>query len=101
MMSAKEKKERTQARKAYAKKDSTSIRFSQNEREFIQKKASEKGVSASAFVRECVMHGDEALTPYQKMKLQNVVNTAYEVIKDSDPEKAHAMLQEVQGIWMK
>ena len=53
----------------------------------------------SEYVREKAKHADEGLTPYQKMKIQNLVNTAYDEIKNIDPDKAQAMMQEVQDIW--
>lgn len=99
MISQKEKDKRTQKRRKEAVKSSTSIRFSVNERMMIQKKADENNMAFSEYVREKVKHADEGLTPYQKMKIQNLVNTAYDEIKNTDPDKAQAMMQEVQDIW--
>ena len=99
MISQKEKDKRTQKRREDAVKSSTSIRFSVNERAMIQKKAGEKGMVFSEYVRKKAIHADEGLTPYQKMKIQNLVNTAYDEIKNTDPDKAQAMMQEVQDIW--
>ena len=99
MRSQKEKDKRTQKRREDAVKTSTSIRFSEKEKLLIQKKADECGMGFSEYVREKVKHADEGLTPYQKMKIQNLVNTAYDEIKNTDPDKAQAMMQEVQDIW--
>lgn len=99
MISQYEKDKRTQKRHEESVKTSTSIRFSAKEREMIQEKADECGMGFSEYVREKAKHPDQVLTPYQKVKIQNLVNIAYEQIKDSDPDKAQAMMKEVQDIW--
>ena len=99
MISQKEKDKRTQKRREDAVKSSTSIRFSEKEKLLIQKKAVEKGMALSEYVRDKVKHADEGLTPYQKMKSQNLINTAYNIIKDTNPEKAEQLRKEMNEIW--
>ena len=99
MMNQKEKEKRTNVRKGSAVKDSTSIRFSENEKKIITEKAVEKGKHFSEYVRDCALHGDQALTPYQKAKIQNVINTAVDTIMETDPEKAETMRKEMLDVW--
>ena len=99
MISQEEKKIRTEERKEKANKQSTSIRLSPNDREKIQKNASAKGMKPSEYIRDCALHGSDGLTPYAKMKVQNLVNTAYEQLKTTDPENAKALMMEVQEVW--
>ena len=99
MISQEEKKKRTEERKDEANKISTSIRLSPNDRKVIQEKASAKGMKPSEYIRDCALHGSDGLTPYAKMKVQNLVNTAYEQIKATDPENAEAMMKEMQEVW--
>ena len=99
MLNKEERRKRTQERKEAAKKDSTSIRFSDPERDIITKKAKEKGVCFSEYVRDCSLHGGDPLSPSDKMRIQNIVNNAYEIIKASDPEKAKELEKEMSDIW--
>ena len=99
MISQKEKDKRTQKRREDAVKSSTSIRFSEKEKLLIQKKADEHNMKFSEYVRDKVKHADEGLTPYQKMKSQNLINTAYDLIKDTNPEKAEQLRKEMNEIW--
>ena len=99
MMSQDEKRKRTQERKEAAKKDSTSIRFSDPERDIITQKAKEKGVCFSEYVRDCSLHGGDPLSPSDKIRIQNVVNDAYEIIKTSDPKKAKELEKEMSYLW--
>ena len=99
MNSQEEKKIRTEERKAKATKESTSVRLSPNDRKEIQKKASAKGMKPSEYIRDCALHGGGGVTPYAKMKIQNLVNAAYEQLKTTDPENAEALMMEVQEVW--
>ena len=99
MISQKEKQKRTQERTAAATKESTSIRLSQNDRDIIQKKADAAGMKMTEYVRDCALHGSESVSPYAKMKLQNLINAAYEQIRETDPVRAQALLEEVKDVW--
>lgn len=66
MKSQAEKRKRTQARKEAARKDSTSIRFSENDKAVIRDKAAGKDMQFSEYVRHMAVHGDEGLSPAKK-----------------------------------
>ncbi|MCR4646305.1 MAG: DUF6290 family protein [Oscillospiraceae bacterium] len=100
MMSQKEKFERTQERKEAATKKSTSVRLSDNEKKIINQKAKEKGMNASEYLRDCGLHGGESISPYAKLKIQNLVNAAYDELNATNPEKAKALLEEVKEVWI-
>lgn len=99
-MSKNDKKmERAMQQREAARGKSTSIRFSDNDRKIIAEKAEAKNMSFSEFVRDSAVHGKEGLSPYAKTRIQNMINEAYEVLKESDPEKAAKMEMEMKDVW--
>ena len=82
-----------------ARGKSTSIRFSDHDKKTISEKASEKGMGFSEYVRDRASHGESNLSPYAKICIQNLINDAYDTIRDSDPDKAQKYEEEMTKIW--
>lgn len=80
-------------------KDTTSVRLNDEEKRFLDEKAKEKGMSRSAYIREKALHGEDGLTPEMMIRMQNLVNEAFETIKYADMDKALFMEQEVNELW--
>ena len=99
MKSQAEKRKRTQERKDAARKDSTSIRFSENDKKIIRDKAAVKDMQFSEFVRLMAVHGDDGLSPAKKVFLQNFANEACEAVEESAPEKSKSIKRKAEEIW--
>ena len=96
MVSEAAKKRRTEERRESERKKSTSIRFSDKERQIIIEKAQTKGMNFSKYVQHMAVHGDEGLSPAAKVKIQNVVNIAREIGEHGDPEQVKVLQKKLQ-----
>lgn len=99
MISQATKRQRTEERRKAERKKSTSIRFSDKERQIINEKAQTKGMNFSKYVQYMAVHGDEGLSPAAKVKIQNVVNIAREIGEHGDPEQVKVLQKEANDIW--
>ena len=99
MKSSEEKRQRAAMQKEAAEKKSTSIRFSANDRKIINEAAAKKEMGFSEYVRDRDVHGESGLTPYEKAQMQTLMNTAYDIIKESDPEKAKQLQKGMAEVW--
>lgn len=98
-MDQNDKRKRTMERRAAAQKKSTSIRFSENDRKIIDKKATAKGMERSEYIRHMAVNGADGCTPYQRAIIQNIVNRAYETTKKYDSDEAKRIELEAKKIW--
>lgn len=66
----------------------------------IEKEAKEKfGGNISDDINYRLKHFKAPLTPVIMVKVQNLVNTAVDTVKDTDPSKADKMQKEVDDLW--
>lgn len=66
----------------------------------IEKEAKEKfGGNVSVDINYRLKHFETPLTPVIMAKLQNIVNTAVDTVKITDPGKADKMQDEVNDLW--
>ena len=82
-----------------SQKDTTSIRLNDEQKRILDEKAKERGVSRSTYIRDRALHGDEGLTPETMVRIQNLVNEAFEAIRYADVDKAISMEMEVNELW--
>ena len=61
-----------------------SIKLSPLQAETIQKKADEKNMSFSSYMVDCAEHGQQGLTPLIAVKVQEIINMAYEIVDSID-----------------
>ena len=76
----------------------TSVRMTENQYALIEKQAKEKSMSISAYMIEAAVHSGNT-SPRQLVRMQNLVNQAYEIIKSEDPKLAEQMREEAAEIW--
>ena len=74
------------------------FKVSKNEEEIILRNAKEEGLNFSSFCIARAMQR-KALTPVLIVKIQNLVNIAYRIIKDSEPDTAKYIKKEMEEIW--
>lgn len=79
----------------------TSIRMSETEKETIQRKAAEKGVSVNKFIVNASLRAEKSLTPEIIVGVQNITNHAYEIVKESNASEAKKIQKEVNALWQK
>lgn len=82
------------------KTKSTTLRMTENQYAFIEKKAKEQGMSFGSYIVNKAIHGDN-LSPELVVRIQDVMNIAYRIIQDSEPETAKYLRGEMTAIWSK
>lgn len=81
------------------KKLPTAIRLSPNERRIVEEKAKAMEMSVTGYIRHMAVHGEESVSPKAMTKIQNLVNHAHDVVKETNPDEALALEEEANEIW--
>ncbi len=61
-----------------------SIKLSPLQAESIQKKANEKRMTLSSYMLDCALHGNQGITPYMAVKMQEMVNIVNDIADSLD-----------------
>lgn len=77
----------------------TSLRMTEEQYQAIQKMANEKKMSMGGYIVDSAIHSQKSVTPEIMVNIQNLVNTACAVIKESAPDKAEKMEKEAKKLW--
>lgn len=77
----------------------TSLRMTEEQYQAIQKMADEKKMSMGGYIVDSAIHSQKSVTPEIMVNIQNLVNTACAVIKESAPDKAEKMETEAKKLW--
>lgn len=83
---------------AEKKTRSTTLRMTENQYALIERKAKEKGMSVGSYIVNKAVHG-ENLSPELVVRMQDVMNIAYRIIQDNEPETAKYLRGEMTAIW--
>ena len=92
-------------RKEFEKKGKvTSIRLTEEELIEFTEAAEKEGLTLGGYLRECARHRNDSLNPCLLVHMQNVMNTAVELIYRYEPqnkETAEKMEKEMEELWSK
>ena len=92
-------------RKDFEKKDKvTSVRLTEEEHIEFTEAAEKEGLTLGGYLRECARHRNNSLEPCLLVHMQNVMNTAVELILRYEPQntKTVEMLEkEMEELWNK
>lgn len=77
----------------------TSLRMTEEQYQAIQKMVNEKKMSMGGYIVDSAIHSQKSVTPEIMVNIQNLVNTACAVIKESAPDKAEKMEKEAKKLW--
>jgi len=86
-------------KKESEKKKPTAIRLSDDERRIVEAKAKAKGMPLSSYITFMAVHGEHGITPEVLVRIQDIVNHALEIIKQSDYHEAALLQMEVNDLW--
>ena len=78
----------------------TSVKMTQSDHELLEQRARECGKKIGPYIVETAVRADKSITPETVAKVQNIVNYACEVVKETSPQKAKEMQKEVNEIWL-
>ncbi len=76
-----------------------SVRFTDEQRRIAEQKAKEKNLTLSRYIAECVCHKENSLTPEIMVHMQNLVNTACDIVKEYSHKDCAYMESEVNELW--
>ena len=77
----------------------TSVKMTQSDHELLEQRARECGKKIGPYIVEAAVKADKSITPETVAKLQNIVNSACEAVKETSPKKAKDMQKEVDDLW--
>lgn len=83
------------------KTHTTSLRMTEEQYTAIERYAKEKKVSMSCYILNSALHADNKLTPKIMVRLQQLINHAYEAVKLNAPEQAFSLQKEAAYLWSK
>lgn len=81
------------------KSHTTSLRMTKEQFERIVACAEAKNMTISSYILDTVLHADNKLTPAIMVRIQEIVNHAFEATKLYDPEQAFRIQKEVEVLW--
>lgn len=76
----------------------TSIKMTEREREIVEKKSREHGMSVSRYLSYAGVNLGN-LSPANMVQIQNFFNKVYDSIAEMYPEKAERMEKEMNELW--
>lgn len=79
-------------------RSTTLLRMTKEQYVLIQKKAEAKGMSVGSYIVNKAVH-EENLSPELVVRIQDILNIAYRIIQDSEPETARFLRGEMTAIW--
>ena len=74
-------------------------RMTQDQYKEIKQKADDRNQSVSAYVVEAAVHGDEHLTPLQRMQIHNLFLEAADALEATNPELASKLRKGGDEVW--
>ncbi len=77
-----------------------STRMTQNQYDDIQKRASEREMSISAYIVDAAAHVDNHFTLFHLLKLQNLVNLAARECEKTNRELASEIRERMKQLWL-
>ncbi|MBR4320000.1 MAG: hypothetical protein IKP69_08145 [Oscillospiraceae bacterium] len=90
-------------RKAFEKKElPRSVRLSDADYNDFKETAKKEGKTFSAFMRDCAKHRNNSLEPRLVVHMQNVMNTAVELILRYEPQNTKTvekLEKEMEELW--
>lgn len=90
-------------RKDFEKKDKvTSVRLTEEELIEFTEAAEKKGLTLGSYLRECARHRNDSLNPCLLVHIQNVMNTAVELILRYEPKNkktVEKLEKEMKELW--
>ena len=72
-----------------------SIKMSPQQEQQIREQADKKGMNFSEYMLDCALHGNQGITPYMAVKMQEMVNMVLE-ITDSLDERDYIRKEELR-----
>ena len=72
-----------------------SIKMSPQQEQQIREQAEQKGMNFSEYMLDCALHGNQGITPYMAVKMQEMVNMVLE-ITDSLDERDYIHKEELR-----
>lgn len=72
-----------------------SVKISPNQERIIMKQAEKKGMNFSEYMLDCALHGNQGITPYMAVKMQEMLNIVKD-IADSLDEKDYILKEELR-----
>lgn len=72
-----------------------SIKMSPQQEQQIMKQAEQKGMNFSEYMLNCALHGNQGVTPFMAVKMQEMVNIVKD-IADSLDEKDYILKEELR-----
>lgn len=72
-----------------------SVKISPQQEKIIKEQAEKKGMNFSEYVVDCAIHGNQGITPYMAVKIQEMVNMVLE-ITDSLDERDYIRKEELR-----
>ena len=83
------------------KDESTSVRFSLEQKKRITEKAKEAGMSVSNYMVTKAANGGTELTPEILVEIQDLINYACESVEKNAPEDVATMQEGANKLWQK
>ena len=82
----------------------TSVRLTEEEHIEFTEAAEKEGLTLGGYLRECARHRNNSLEPCLLVHMQNVMNTAVELIRKYEPKNtktAEKLEKEMKELWNK
>ncbi len=86
-------------KKESEKKKPTAIRLSDDERHTVEAKAKAKGMRPTSYIAFMAVHGEQGISPEVMVRIQDVVNRAFEATKLANCDEAVLLQMEANDLW--